>query len=147
MFLALLGRYNKMEVLLMKRIITLLAIVVLVFSLTACGGKTGSTKNTTGSSTLGPSVSGDNVTFNFKPAKGTPQKVFVAGSFNGWKPDNAKYALEDLDGDGIWSLTVKMNPGKYEYKYVVDGTWTTDKNAKEFKADPYGGKNSMVTVK
>ncbi len=44
--------------------------------------------------------------------------VFVSGTFNGFSPD--ANPMEDADGDGIWSTTIDLNPGTYEYKYQLD---------------------------
>ncbi len=128
----------------MKKALSILLVLLVILSLGACGGKSGGTKATV-SAGAGPAVTADGVTFNFKP-KGTPAKIFLAGSMNGWKPDDPKYALEDLDGDGTWSLTTKIAPGKYQYKFVVDGTWTTDKANPKSTGDGFGGKNSLVEV-
>jgi len=133
----------------MKKAIVILAVLVLALSMVACGGKTsggGGSKTDGGGSSAGPQVTSNGVKFSFKPT-GTPQKVFLAGSFNGWKPDDPKYALEDLDGDGVWELTIKIDPGSYQYKFVVDGTWTQDKGNPKNAPDGFGGKNSLVDVK
>lgn len=126
-----------------------LAIVAILMVCAACAGKTEARNNkpdAPAKSTLAPRITAEGVTFSFKPKKDTPAKVFLAGSFNGWKPDSPAHALEDLDGDGIWTITIKLDPGSYEYKFVADGTWLTDPHAPKFKPDPYGGKNAVVEV-
>lgn len=134
-----------------KKMMAVLAVLALLISLAACGGKTstGDTKKNGGdkkASGGGPVVTADGVKFMHKPS-GTPQKIFLAGSFNGWKPDDPKYALEDLDGDGVWELVIKLDPGSYQYKFVVDGTWTQDKANPKSAPDGFGGKNSVIDVK
>lgn len=52
----------------------------------------------------------------------TAKKVMVAGTFNNWKPD--ELAMKKTS-DG-WQLAVKLAPGNYEYKFIVDGTWMYD---------------------
>ncbi|WP_373821001.1 alpha-amylase family glycosyl hydrolase, partial [Jeotgalibaca porci] len=48
----------------------------------------------------------------------------VAGSFNGW--DTSPFAMEKGEED-IWSVTVELTPGVYEYKLVVNGdNWIND---------------------
>jgi len=69
--------------------------------------------------------------------------VFIAGSFNAWSPDADALTLGD---DGLWTITLELAPGEYEYKFVVDGTWIEDPANPEFISDPYGGKNSVLTV-
>jgi hypothetical protein len=39
-----------------------------------------------------------------------------------------------------------LAPGTYEYCLVVDGRWMPDPMAKECVANPYGGRNSILTV-
>ena len=60
--------------------------------------------------------------------------VCVAGTFNNWDP--AKTAME-RDGTG-WKATVSLLPGRYEYKFVVDGQWMSDPGAKESVRNDFG---------
>ena len=84
------------------------------------------------------------VTFVYQP-QGAAATVTVAGSFNNW--DTGATPLADPEGDGVWSVVVDLAPGRYEYKFVVNGTqWITDESASEFADDGFGGKNSVVTV-
>ncbi|MEN0004942.1 MAG: T9SS type A sorting domain-containing protein [Bacteroidota bacterium] len=43
--------------------------------------------------------------------------VHVAGDFNGWGTD---IVLSDDDGDGVFTITLPLNDGDYEYKFMVD---------------------------
>lgn len=47
------------------------------------------------------------------------QSVAVVGDFSAWQPIN----LFDHDGDGVWTVTVALPPGRYEYAFVVNGRW------------------------
>ena len=71
------------------------------------------------------------------------QQVYVAGSFNGWKPDTTP--LMAL-GNGRWKGDLKLGPGRHEYLFVVDGQWRPDPNARETVENPFGGRNSVVMV-
>jgi hypothetical protein len=71
------------------------------------------------------------------------QQVYVAGSFNGWKPDTTPLAAL---GNGRWKGDLKLGPGRYEYLFVVDGQWRPDPNARETVQNPFGGRNSVVMV-
>ena len=44
----------------------------------------------------------------------------MAGTFNGW---DATTLPMKLAGGGAWSLAVELEPGKHEFKFVVDGAW------------------------
>jgi len=71
------------------------------------------------------------------------KQVYVAGSFNGWKPDSTP--LVPL-GNGRWKGDLKLGPGRHEYLFVVDGHWRPDPSAKESVQNPFGGRNSVLTV-
>jgi 1,4-alpha-glucan branching enzyme len=71
-------------------------------------------------------------------------QVFVAGQFNEWSL--TKTPLEKGQ-DGIWRVTLKLKPGKYEYKFYADGQWLEDPTNPDKVPDPYGGVNSVLTVK
>lgn len=47
------------------------------------------------------------------------KSVAVVGDFSAWQP----VPLSDPDGDGIWTVVLKLPPGRYEYAFVVDGNW------------------------
>ena len=48
------------------------------------------------------------------------REVIIAGDFNGW--DYKKHAMIQ-NGDGTWQRSLMVAPGKYEYKFRVDGQW------------------------
>lgn len=47
------------------------------------------------------------------------KEVALVGDFSAWQP----ISLFDHDGDGVWSVTVALPRGRYEYAFVVDGRW------------------------
>jgi hypothetical protein len=47
----------------------------------------------------------------------------------------------------MWSITVKLVPGTYQYKFVADGQWTKDPFAPGSAPDGYGGQNGQFDVK
>ncbi|MEX2213221.1 MAG: glycogen-binding domain-containing protein [Phycisphaeraceae bacterium] len=49
--------------------------------------------------------------------------VFVAGTFNQWSATATPMARTH---NGGWSATLTLPPGRYEYKFVVDGRWCCD---------------------
>jgi hypothetical protein len=63
-------------------------------------------------------------TFRFKAPAGT-KAVYLAGTFNGWKPNELK--MDGPDKAGAFTRRLELKPGLYEYKFVVEGrTWTPD---------------------
>ncbi len=71
------------------------------------------------------------------------KQVFVAGSFNEWKPEKTPLAPSGKDR---WVGDLTVRPGRHEYLFVVDGQWIPDPNAKEYVANPFGGKNSVLVA-
>ena len=65
----------------------------------------------------------------FQLALRDAQSVAVVGSFNAWE----KTALTDDDGDGTWEVVLPLQPGRYEYAFLVDGSWRgQDPDADEY---------------
>lgn len=90
---------------------------------------------------LAPSVENGLVRFSCRaPQAGA---VYLAGSFNGW---SAQVDLMDRGDDGIWRLSLPLSAGRHEYKFVIDGAWTTDPNAYETGPDGFGGQNAVLVL-
>lgn len=71
------------------------------------------------------------------------KRVSAAGSFNNWQPDAAPMQPQ---ADGLWVIELKLPPGAYEYRFVVDGCWCDDPNATETVPNPFGGHNAVLRV-
>lgn len=69
-------------------------------------------------------------------------KVMLAGSFNNWSPD----ALAMQKTDSGWVALVKLSPGKYWYKFIVDGEWRIDSDNVHNENDGMGNTNSVFFV-
>ena len=67
----------------------------------------------------------------------------IAGSFSDWHP--AATPMISL-GDGRWAEELALPPGRYEYRFVVDGQWVDDPAAKESVPNPFGGFNAVLFV-
>jgi hypothetical protein len=68
------------------------------------------------------------------------KKVFLAGSFNNWKP-NALLMNRTSTG---WTVPVYLAEGTHTYKFVVDGKWIKDENNNEKLPDGHGDFNSVI---
>ena len=82
-----------------------------------------------------------NVTFTVHADKG--KAVYVAGEFNKWNPTAKKMAYKA----GVYTATVKLAPGTYQYKFVIDGTWCADPENVNAVANDQGTFNSVIEVK
>ncbi|MDD5347477.1 MAG: glycogen-binding domain-containing protein [Candidatus Omnitrophica bacterium] len=79
----------------------------------------------------------------FKLFSPKAKRVSIAGSFNNW--DTSKLTAKK-DTKGNWVLKTSLKPGRYEYKFFVDGSWMNDPNAATVY-NSYGTQNSIVEVK
>ncbi len=73
------------------------------------------------------------------------KSVGIAGDFNNWKPRQAD--AFDKDENGVWSKVIRLNPGLYQYKMIIDGKWVSDPNNPIKVQSPFGGSNSVLVVK
>ena len=81
------------------------------------------------------------VHFEFKDPKA--MNVCLAGTFNHWQPESNTL---DSSGVGHWWKDTALEPGAYEYCFVVDGNWISDPLGKETVPNPFGGSNSVLRV-
>jgi serine protease AprX len=73
------------------------------------------------------------------------ETVSLAGDFNGW---NSASTLFTKDPNGLWICPLTSpGPGRYEYKFVVDGRrWLEDPSNGMRVSDGYGGLNSVLVI-
>jgi 1,4-alpha-glucan branching enzyme len=67
--------------------------------------------------------------------------VLLAGDFTGWEARPMRRAK----GGGPFVATLSLDPGEYEYKYLVDGEWIEDPRA-DVVMNHFGTRNSRVVV-
>jgi hypothetical protein len=75
----------------------------------------------------------------YLPGYKNVKKIFLSGSFNGWSTMQTPMQSSDSG----WTTTLTLEPGKYSYKYILDGRWTNDPYNKNLESDLNGGKNSI----
>lgn len=81
---------------------------------------------------------------HFRLRSAAARTVFVVGDFNNW--DSHSHGLQ-REGEE-WGLAVALKPGRYRYKFLVNGTeWTADPAAQAFESDGFGGQCSVLVVK
>jgi len=77
----------------------------------------------------------------------SPNGVYVAGSFQNWTPGEGLYHCTDNDADGIFQVTVGLQPGNYQYKFVNGNAWSGPDNFNEtIPADCASGGNRALVV-
>jgi serine protease AprX len=76
----------------------------------------------------------------------TTERVALAGDFNGWNANHTRFAKT---ANGLWRAEIDSPPpGRYYYKFVVDGDRWLDDPSNGLKApDNYGGFNAVLNVR
>jgi len=71
--------------------------------------------------------------------------VQIAGDFNNWQPE--QHIMDKVGNSGVWQTQMKLNPGRYRYRLVVDGQWQQDPYNELNELNPFGGFNSVIEIK
>jgi len=72
------------------------------------------------------------------------REIYLVGDFNHWKI-NEESRLARLD-DGKWVKKMGLEPGKYRYKFVVDGEWTIDNHNTDREQNAFGTFDSIIKL-
>jgi 1,4-alpha-glucan branching enzyme len=84
------------------------------------------------------------VTFSV-PADLVQDSVSVVGDFNEW--DDSAHPLKLSKKDGVWKKAVQLKPGRYEFRYFVDGErWENESDADDHVWSPFFSQNSVVVI-
>lgn len=70
-------------------------------------------------------------------------EVFLVGDFNDW--DMRKHSMKKEE-NGIWKKITFLPPGRYEYKFLVDGRWQTDLVEDRLCWNRYGTQNNVIFI-
>lgn len=72
------------------------------------------------------------------------ERVYVTGDFNAWQP--ACLRMIGTPEAGLWQKRLLLPVGRHEYKFIVDGKWQHDPDARENVPNIYGSLNSVLEV-
>lgn len=87
----------------------------------------------------------ENVVTRFVFIAPEASSVRITGDFVDWNPEGI--ALAEERATGIWTVDVPLEPGVYQYGFVVDGVeWRPDPRAVSTVDDGFGRENSVVIV-
>ena len=71
------------------------------------------------------------------------EDVILVGTFNNW--DTTRHRLS-RDSKGRWHLTLRLKPGRYEYRFFVDGNWENDQRPVACVPNAFGTWNCVVEI-
>jgi len=84
----------------------------------------------------------EKITFTFNAESKPYSKVSVVGDLTNWNPN----VLFMEKRDSIWSISLSLNPGRYQYQIVADGNWFLDPGNSDSIDNGIGGYNSQLLV-
>lgn len=90
----------------------------------------------------GPKVLPEGVTFALDAPNAS--SVRLTGEFTNWSHEGLRMLRDEKDG--VWKITVNLDPGDYEYRFIVDGVWITDPNNVDSVLNEFGQENSLLIV-
>ena len=71
------------------------------------------------------------------------QAVNLAGDFNNW--DTSVNPMKK-DKNGKWKASISLKPGRYEYRFLVDGNWENDPSCCDCVPNEFGSQNCVRIV-
>lgn len=87
-----------------------------------------------------PTVTSEGVMFTIDAPDA--ERVQLAGDFNDWTVEGNEMRATG----GVSTKVVKLPPGRYRYRYVVDGQWQNDPLNAAVEPSPYGGHDSVLVM-
>jgi len=74
------------------------------------------------------------------------KEVGLVGDFNDW--GRKEIPIRARRVDDRWVFQVELEPGRYQYAFVVDGKkWLPDPQATGIIPDGFGGMNSLLYIR
>jgi 1,4-alpha-glucan branching enzyme len=101
-------------------------------------------KMTTNLATKAGIAAGTQTKVLFTLERADAHEVYLCGDFNEWCETNLPMIRREA---GHWEKQVVLPPGRYEYKFIVDGTWTADPSGAHKVVNAFGSTNSVVEVR
>jgi chromosome partitioning protein len=87
-----------------------------------------------------PLVTPDGVVFTLEAPEAA--HVQLVADFNQWVIEGNEMER----AGGYWTKRVKLEPGRYRYRFVVDGRWQSDPLNSTTEPCPFGGVDSVVVL-
>ena len=72
------------------------------------------------------------------------RNVYLTGEFTGWSSEGIR--MEKDERTGLWKAVLHLEPGEYEYRFIVDGVWIKDPDNTDSVLNEFGQENSLLIV-
>lgn len=89
-------------------------------------------------------LSGRTKSTEFKLYAPQARRVSLVGTFNNW---DTKTLSAKKDTQGNWIVKTNLKPGRYEYKFFVDGSWFNDPRCDRCVPNTFGSQNCIIEVR
>jgi 1,4-alpha-glucan branching enzyme len=100
-----------------------------------------------------PRIDGDTVTFRIKVPSARTVQIAGDWSRNNWAHGDAEEGevlvglMAQTGKSGVWELAVRLGPGRYRYRFLVNETaWLLDPENPRVVDDGGGGKANLLIV-
>jgi len=71
------------------------------------------------------------------------RSVYLAGDFNHW--DSSSHPLKKAS-EGLWKISVNLDPGPCQYRFFVDGQWQNDPACQSCVPNEFGTLNCLRVI-
>jgi chromosome partitioning protein len=88
-----------------------------------------------------PVPTGEGILFTL--AAPEANRVQLAGDFNSWVAEGNEMEFSN----GVWKKILALTPGRYRYRYVIDGRWVSDPMNSHSEPSPFGDRDSVIDLK
>ncbi|MGO8766112.1 MAG: glycogen-binding domain-containing protein [Limisphaerales bacterium] len=72
------------------------------------------------------------------------EEVYLCGDLNEWSPRGLPMIRHGADR--CWKKRLMLAPGRYEYKFIVNGVWIHNPDAPQNVPDGHGSLNLVMEV-
>jgi 1,4-alpha-glucan branching enzyme len=69
--------------------------------------------------------------------------VKLVGDFTNWQKQPIHLTRES---NGVWQAAIRLEPGTYHYRFLVDGQWRDDPECPLHVPNPFGSHNAVRHV-
>ncbi|MBN1164047.1 MAG: AAA family ATPase [Candidatus Krumholzibacteriota bacterium] len=90
----------------------------------------------------GPRIVKEGVLFSLDAPNA--ENVYLTGEFTNWSREGIRMIRDEKDG--LWKITLHLDPGEYEYRFIVNGVWINDPNNMDSVLNEFGQENSLLII-
>ena len=72
------------------------------------------------------------------------RNVYLTGEFTNWSSEGIR--MEKDESAGLWRAVLHLEPGEYEYRFILDGVWIKDPDNTDSVLNEFGQENSLLVV-